>query len=144
MGRRAYKPKSFESSGRYKTKSGRSKADTTANIYESMLRSDAWKDLSSKQQVLYLYCKAQYYGKTKPGADFPDIPELQGEDFFYLNRDLVISEYELYTEGNRAKFYKDMDCLTKHGFIQKVTSGKSSHQRNIYRFVDGWIDWKPE
>lgn len=123
-------------------KSGKQKGDTTANIYESMLRSEAWKDLSSKQQVLYLYCKAQYYGKAKPGSDFPDIPELQGDELFYLNRELVVSEYELYSEGNRTKFYRDMKALEEHGFIQTVINGKRKHTRNIYKFVADWQNWE--
>lgn len=57
---------------------GRMRADTSANIYESMLTSDAFALLTTKQQILYVFCKAQYYGKRKPEKDFPEVEQMQG------------------------------------------------------------------
>ena len=48
-------PKSFESTG--------ISSDTSANIYVSMADSPAWLDLTKGQQLLYVYCKFQYYGE---------------------------------------------------------------------------------
>jgi hypothetical protein len=70
--RDVYEPKSFESDVTIlpKTKKKICAKDVSANIYVSMLMSQAWHDLSLKQKELYLYCKAQYYGEkrehTKP------------------------------------------------------------------------------
>ena len=62
--RKRYMPRFFESTGITN--------DTSANIYESMLNSAAFQDLTKNQRLLYMYMKAQYYGKRKPGKDFPD------------------------------------------------------------------------
>ena len=50
-----YQKKPFESNG--------ASNDTSANLYMSMLLSDAWRALTAQQQRLYLYCKAQYYAE---------------------------------------------------------------------------------
>lgn len=52
-----YRKKPFESTG--------VSSDTSANIYMSMIMSVAWRQLSSNQKVLYVYCKAQYYAEKK-------------------------------------------------------------------------------
>ena len=52
--KKKYKPKSFESTG--------TSSDVSANIYKSMIMSDAWNDLTN-QRLLYVYCKSCYYGQ---------------------------------------------------------------------------------
>lgn len=90
-----YSPKSFEAIGqKFKGIHGAMMADTSATIFESMLQSDAFKSLNPKQQILYVYCKAQYYGKRKPEKDYPDIPQFEGADLFYFNWDIA-QEYGL-------------------------------------------------
>lgn len=85
-----YTAKAFESKGNtFIDDNGTKRADTSANIYESMLLSKAYKDLKTRQQQLYTICKAQYYGKRKPGNDFKDIEQLQDATMFYLNLDAV-------------------------------------------------------
>lgn len=72
--RKKYVPKKWESKGEvYMDDSGSRKADTSANIYESMLTSKAFAFLTDRQKMLYVCCKAQYYGKRKPGRDYPDV-----------------------------------------------------------------------
>ena len=139
-------PREFESLSGFSfvDENGRVRADTSANIYESMILSPAFMDLTSKQQVLYIFCKAQFYGKRKPGKDFPDEPRLQSDDLFYLNWDLVCNHYRLYGEKSRGHFYKDMKSLSGHGFIEIVVNGKAQHRKNVYRFSSGWKVWKAE
>ena len=56
-----YQKRPFESIG--------TSNDTSANLYMSMLLSDAWRALTAQQQRLYLYCKSQYYAeKQKPNS----------------------------------------------------------------------------
>ena len=100
--RKPYIPRSFESTGEAR--------DTSANIYESMLKSVAYQDLTKNQRLLYVYMKAQYYGKRKPGRDFPDVERLQGDDLFYFNLALA-EEYGLYTRKNRGAFYDDIKAI---------------------------------
>ena len=127
-----YKPKAFESDGRSN--------DTSANIYDSMLRSSAFRDLSKNQKVLYLYMKNQYYGVRKPGQDHSDIEELQGDDLFYFNMALAV-KYGIYSRSNDRQFYRDIAEIEKHGFIKTVSSGKATRSKSIYRFVGDWQQW---
>lgn len=124
-----YKPKPFESIG--------GSSDTSANIYHSMLTHPAFMALKTRQKVLYLYCKAQYYGKRKPGKDFPDVKALQSEDCFYMNLSLAVS-YGLYTRNGNKEFYADMKALCEAGFLEMVANGKNTQSRSIYRFSEKW------
>ena len=129
-----YKPRTFESKGEhYTTAKGRTAADTSANIYESMLTSPAFKALKPRLKVLYLYCKAQYYGKRKPTKD----NDKYGTDTFYFNWGKAL-EYGLYPESAASNFYHDMQELEKAGFIKKLFSGKAHKEKNVYQYSNEW------
>lgn len=125
-----YKPKAFESTG--------ISGDVSANLYRSMLESEAFKALTKREKLLYLYCKLQYYGAREPGRDFPDLEKLQGPDLFYMNFALASKKYGLYATGSRREFYADMKSLCGQGFIELVASGKPTKTRSIYRFSGDW------
>ena len=127
-----YIPKSFESS-----KS--SKNDIFASIYLSMIKSDKWKNLSKNQQLLYVYCKFQYYGEKN--CPKPMVKKLTEEEYalcFTMNKSKWCKAFNLYKEGNQAMFYKDMDALISNGFIELVECGKTSRTKNIYKFSNKW------
>lgn len=136
MGNRkgSYKPKPFESTGRSN--------DTSANIYDSMLESSAFKDLSYRQQLLYVYMKARYYGHKHPIKD--------DSTTFTFNQGLWIKDknhsykggYKLYS--HKAHFYRDRDALVNHGFIEIVENNKNQRESNVYRFSDKWRTWQPK
>lgn len=130
--KKAYRPKTFESSGKSN--------DTSANLYESMLLSAAFMDLTPKQRLLYVYMKAQYYGKRKPGKDNPGIESLQGDELFYFPRTLA-EKYNLYTRSNNRQFYNDIKAIEEHGFIKTISSGKATKTKSIYKFVGAWKMW---
>lgn len=131
--KKTYKPKRFESTG--------VSNDTSANIYESMLLSPAFMDLNSRTRTLYLYMKAQYYGKRKPGKDFPDIEQVQSDECFYFNMSVAV-KYKLYSVNNHTQFYNDIKILENHGFIKTISNGKATRSKSIYRFSDEWQEWK--
>ena len=131
--KKKYIPKSFESTG--------VSNDTSANIYESMLTSAAFLDLSKNQRLLYMYMKAQYYGKRKPRKDYPDIEEIQGDECFYFNQALAV-KYNLYTRSNHQSFYSDIKAIERHGFIKIVSNGRNTKSKSIYKFVGDWKEWK--
>lgn len=142
--KKKYIPKPFESKGEtFIDENGKARADTSANIYESMLLSRAFMTLTSKQQILYIYCKSQYYGHRKPEKDFPDIEQFQGADIFYLNWNTV-KKYGLYKDSMHSNFYKDMKALCEHGFIENISSGKSRRTKTVYRFNSEWRTWTDE
>lgn len=140
---RKYKAKSFESAGCY-LPSGRK--DSSANIYETMLMSDAWHDLTDKQKALYVVCKSQYYGHRKPRQDYSE-DYLQADECFYLQWHSVNQQgeqYRMYSDGNSKRFYRDMQALEAHGFIKKLLSGRSHKIKSVYKFDSKWIEWRPD
>lgn len=120
--KKAYVPKAFESIGGQ---------NLSANLYASMLQSEAYMDLSKNAMVLYQYMKLQYYGaKGLPGHASTD---------FVFNKALYTKTYQLYTNPNQ--FRKDRDSLIEHGFIEYVECGKNTRTKSIYRFSDRWQHW---
>ena len=135
--KRKYQKKSFESAGH--------PSDVSANLYSSMLESPAWMDLSPKQQVLYLFCKWQYYRmkevqKKALFLAYPDLtPPANVQEYFSLSTGAVTKDYPLYT--NLSSFYRDRDALITHGFIRVIADGSNVRQKNIYRYSDKWQKW---
>lgn len=136
MGRKKkYTPKAFESEG--------NSNDTSANIYESMLLSPAFIALSNRQRLLYLYCKAQYYGKRKPAKDFKELGLYQEETCFYMNR-AVIRKYSMYPDSSNKEFYRDIDALISYGFItRELQGGGNGHTKSVYKFSGKWREYTP-
>ena len=126
-----YKPKSFESTG--------VSSDTSANIYMSMLTSDSWRKLTKNQQLLYVYCKAQYYAeKRKPK---PQVKQLSDEELalcFTMNKSKWCGLYQIYQDGNQNGFTKDMKALISNGFIELVENGKTTRTKSIYKLSNHW------
>ena len=142
--RKKYVPKSFESVGAtFIDDNGTKRVDTSANIYDSMMLSKAYRDLKTRQQQLYTICKAQYYGKRKPKQDYADIEQFQDDTCFYLNLGNVV-RYGLYTQNMRKEFYGDMKALQEHGFIIQISKGGGNGKtKSIYQFVSDWRTWIP-
>lgn len=123
--KKPYKPKTYESICE--------KSDTSSNIYESMLLSDAWLDLTKSQQVLYLVCKAQKYAeKQKPFED---------ELCFTMNRYKWAERYRLYSIGSGRLFARDMAALIMHGFVECRYTDRDAHTKNVYRLSDRWTQY---
>ena len=142
--RRKFTARSFESMGQvFIDPEGRQRKDTSANIYESMLLSDAWHSLTDRQRSLYLIAKAQYFGKRKPQQDYKE-DTVSGEENFYLPWHAVNSQYRLYRDSCQSNFRKDMQKLVERGFIEVAMSGKAHRTKTIYKYSDKWRTWKPE
>lgn len=114
-----YTPKPFESVGGNKL---------SANIYATMIQSDAWSKLSKNARLLYVYMKMQYYGQRP-------IPEHPAVDFVF-NWALVSKTYKLYS--NYKRFENDRNMLIEYGFIELIENGKNTRTKSIYRFSDKW------
>lgn len=125
---------------------GKQYTDTTANVCYSMLISPAFKDLTPRQRMLYIYAKTQYFGaKSRPKSDYPDIEEYKtdnGRKYFYLNHFLLSNVFGLYPKSNTRDLYADTNKLIEHGFIKQVSNGKINQKRSIYTYSDEWKEWE--
>ena len=132
------KGKKYESSGeKYIDKNGTVRTETFAAIYESMLVSKAFINLTARQKMLYVYCKAQIVGKRKPKQDYKDLNLYQQDECFYLSEQMLY-DYGLYTEAGRRYISKDFKVLIDKGFIKKLASGQCSKSKNVYMLVSDW------
>ena len=122
-------PKPFESIG--------ITSDTSANIYESMLLSPAWQDLSKGQQNLYVYCKSQYYSEKSNKLELKN----SNPEVFTMNRHKWLEKYNIYNKGNANQFYKDMEALILHGFVKCILIGAKARVKNIYQYSNKWQLW---
>ena len=95
-----------------------------------MLMSTAWQSLSKSQQVLYMYCKAQYYAEKKKPENNPL--------YFTMNKSKWNKLYNLYTNSNSAGFYRDIQELILKGFIICVESGAVTRTKSIYSYSNMW------
>lgn len=149
-----YIPIAFESENSVapKCKNGKRK-DRSANIYYSMLMSNAWRKLTGNQKELYLFCKLQQFGESVNYEEHAtDLEKENGEkqnlsDRFTMNKHKWCEMYQLYSEQNQNRFYKDMNALIENGFIELLQSGRTNKTKNIYKFSSkwkelGWVDRK--
>lgn len=134
MSKKRYEKKSFESA---------TPKDTSVCIYESMLISDAFMDLSKNQRLLYIYVKKQFWSKNRPPKHSEEERERFGDCSVYFNIDLAV-QYGLYKATNRKGFYDDMQALIDHGFLECLVRAKNQFGKNIYKLSDKWQKWKTE
>lgn len=136
---------------------GQWRYDNTTNLTQGMLESEAFKDLTPRQRMLYIYAKSQFFNATnRPADDFPEVEKFQahkGQMYFYLNHALLSDVFGLYPKSNTRDLYKDAAALEAHGFIKCVTPKRPSGKRNhaiengkysclIYTYSDAWHHWK--
>lgn len=110
-----------------------------ATYHDSLCLSDAWKDLTPAQCLLYLTCKLQMYKKGDKNQF--DEQYRNNPRYFTMNRYKYVNEYGLYSEGNQKGFIRDMNALIEHGFIECVISGQSTRSKSLYRFSDMWTKY---
>lgn len=79
--RSKFSPKAFESNSKFlPIISGYTRKDTSANIYNSMLLSPAFQDLTATGMRLYLYMKARYYTEKKTDALITEYEKLTNQN----------------------------------------------------------------
>lgn len=99
------------------------------SVYKSMMDSIAWKELTNRQMVLYLYMKTQ----VKPN-------DSRGE--FSFNQGIYKNSLNLYT--NTTSFCKDKDALIEKGFIDCLDGGSVTKTKAVYRMSDRWVKYGTE
>ena len=146
--RSKFSPKAFESSSKFlPIISGHIQKDTSANIYNSMLLSPAFQDLTATGVRLYLYMKARYYAEKKTDALITEYEKLTNQNInksirFTFNKAVWHDLYHIYSNGGGNNFQKDLNSLIDQGFITKIQSGKLTKSKSIYEFSDKWVNWK--
>lgn len=136
--RSKFAPRSFESAGYYKS-GDNVRGDVSANIFQSMLISAAWEDLTKNQQLLYVYCKSCLFEQKQKPAEIPG--DVKADECFYFHKSIWCDKFHLYRENNQAAFIKDMQALIYHGFVACVSDGSVTRQKTIYRYSAMWRKW---
>ena len=108
------------------------KGEHFTRLYDTMLKSDAWKDLNHASRSVYLILKMQYKGDYTGNT--------------------VMCPYKVFQEYgmNTSTVKKAITDLTEHGFIRCDNGivvyhegSKTLHRTpNEYTFVSEWIKWK--
>lgn len=117
--------------------------DRFVALYESMYTSPAWKELKSRQKVLYLYCRLQPWATETPGKDYPLYEAYQQPEVFYLNFAKVCAA-GMYTKYSNKAFYDDIKALCNVGLIECLFNGRTYRKKSVYRLSALWQKYKPE
>lgn len=120
--------------------SKKGRGDSFAAIYKSMMDSEAWRDITKNQIVLYVYMRIYGVNNRRPKKDYPEREDLQNDITFYFNMGLA-EKVGLYKRGNSGSFYSDIKALEEHGFIKTISNGKINQTKSIYSFSDEWRRW---
>ncbi len=130
------KRKPFESA-----RPGYEGGDPCVRLYESMILSAAWLDLTGNQRDLYVICKMQY-GRRQPAEEYPGYKLFDRNEVFFLSWEMA-RELAACGEGT---FYKDMKALRKHGFVSVLLPGgnRRGGRETVYELSSDWQRWKPK
>ena len=137
--KRTFPTKLYATAGRYEV-NGTFRDDTFAQIYESVLRSEAFQSLAPRVQMLYIYTRMQEMGKRKPNRELKNtmVEEfVKSEDYFFFPSN-VAAQYTSRYNSKQSNLYKDMRTLEEHGFIDIVISGRNTRTKSVYRHSDRW------
>ena len=117
--KKRYTPEHFETTA---------SSEHFTRLYDSMLKSEAWKDLNHASRTVYLVLKMQYKG------------DFSGKTIQCPYK--VFQEYGMNTSTIRSA----LRGLEEHGFI-KVEHGvmvtRNLHREpNEYTFISDWQQWR--
>ena len=120
----------------YRPYQRRANTDKTgfAQLYHDLLDSAAFRDLTPRQRLLYVYCVRESHGEAT--RDDPNHDSAR----FYMNRQ-VRKQHELYGLSDSRQFERDMSELIKHGLVDAVKSGYECREKNVYRLSARWQHW---
>lgn len=124
---------------------GKTVNDSYARITDSLLLSEAFKDLKPHLQMLVIYMRNQDFGKRKPNRDYSETSSVwefvKDDRCFYFPWHTAKSYTDRY-KNNSGRLYRDINVLIEHGFIELSLNGRNTRKNNIYKFSDKWQQWK--
>lgn len=103
-------------------------------LYDDLLDSPAFHDLTARQKILLIYCRREAHGRAmaENGND---------ERCFWMNKSLRCNVHELYKTSDTRAFEHDMASLISHGFVDLVRSGYETRTKSLYRLSGRWNHW---
>ena len=104
-------------------------------IFNDLLDSPAFHDLSASAKTLYLYCQRETHGDAMRDSGTQD------GRLFYMNRALRCKVHDLYPLSDTRAFERDMAQLVSHGFVDCLKSGLDTRTKSLYRLSARWCDW---
>lgn len=130
--------------------------DTTAStkdndkfimLYNSLLTSKAYQELTPTAKVVYLYCRNQascergranlYKYAEREAEIFQDnnlIAKYMSGKYFTMPEKHTKEVYGM-AKSNMKRY---LDELIKHGFIKRIKSNEKTWKQNLYCFSDEW------
>ena len=131
-----YERQTFESKKAGDSRLPEIKNEPHADIFLSMVLSDAWANLTGNAVKLYHLMKMQAYSKNKE-KNIPKNKRMLGKADFYFNKALIMHAYpNMYS--SMSQFYRDRDCLIENGFIDRIYHSNSPTEKDIFRLSDRW------
>lgn len=129
--KQAYKPDYFASKG--------GTHETFGMIYDSLMKSEQFKELPLYARYIYVACRNQINSKScretlynhgkESGIDYPDncfvFPAKQQKEYGF---------------NDRSNFSKGMKELIEAGFIKLYENNRYTWNVNVYQFSSAWKD----
>lgn len=122
--------------------------DTYTMLFDSMIKSRAFQELTPNGKVMLLYCRNQKTCKNGRACLY----ELAKERAKIHKDDTLINKYmtepffvfpskqlEIYgiDRRNASRYFKELE---NKGFIKKIECNKGRYKVNLYKFIDAWKD----
>lgn len=129
MNKRSPKPDPYGSTGGRHEHYGR--------LFESMLKSDIYKSLTTGEKQVYTCCRVQ--ANTEKGKQSLYKHGIENGRAYDPERDFVFSAKHAAEYGiNRFFLSRCMKVLIEKGFIEKREANQYQHKVNVYSFSDKW------
>lgn len=123
----------MDSQRKFVNDKGVKQTDKHAQLYLSLMLSEAFKSLNKSEQMLLVYMIAETYNKKLTDQNL-------GVDAFYFNRAIQ----EKWNTSTGTRFIKHRNKLMDRGFIRFIENNHHRGQKNIYELCEGWKTWKKE
>lgn len=105
-------------------------------VYESMLKSEAYKSLSAGEKIMYVCCRTQATSKDSKMCLYNHAKEF---GTMYSDNDFVFPATHMEKYGfDRSNGGKLLNSLIAKGFLDKKEANKPRKKVNVYSFSSRW------
>ena len=103
-------------------------------LYRSMIDSEAFNDLSFRQQMLLIRFKEKHILKVANG----EIAESNNGILHFTAQE----QRKFYRYDDGKQFRQDRDALISHGFLRFTFRGANLRLPNTYELIGDWKNWR--